>query len=137
MRGDEETMTNEVRPSRGFVQVGGDRDEPVECDEVHPLDKDYSSPQAPSKRTQSGPWTLRWVGIIGFACGCVSLLPAAALATNFPATWLESLGSTIHRLGMICILVGGILIILARRLEQLEKTSPRSARPHRRSRDIH
>lgn len=129
-------MTNEVRPSRRHRQVGGDRDEPVECDEVHPLDKDYSSPQAPSKRTQSGPWTLRWVGIIGFASGCLSLLPAAALATSFPATWLESLGSMIHRLGMICILIGGILIILARRLEELEKTLPRSAPPQRRSREI-
>ena len=129
-------MTNEVRQSRRFVQVRDDRDESSKSDEVHALDKDYSSPQTPAKPTKTGPWTLRWVGIIGFASGCVSLLPAAALATSFPATWLESLGSMIHRLGMIFILIGGILIILARRLEEFEKTSPQSTRAHRRSREI-
>jgi hypothetical protein len=130
-------MANEVRRSRGFVQAGGEHDDPVVADEVHPLDKDYSSPQDPVRQTKTGPWTLRWVGIIGFVSGCVSLLPAAALATSFPATWLESLGSTIHRLGMICILIGGILFILARRLEQLEQASSPAARPYAKSRDRH
>ncbi len=105
-----------------------------ESSDVHALDKDYSAATKRRQRTESGPWTLRWVGIIGFAAGCVSLLPAAALATSFPATWLESLGSAIHRLGMIAILVGGILIIFSIRLEKLDEEYASSARPPRRSR---
>jgi len=59
-------------------------------------------------------------------------LPAAALATSYPATWLEQLGSTIHRMGMYAILVGGILMIIAMRIEQLDETTSRHHTDHHR-----
>lgn len=84
-------------------------------DEPHPLDRDYSEPI--KRRRRRRPWTLRRFGFTVFAAGCLSLLPAAAVATSYPSTWIETLAGQVHHLGMIAILIGGLAVITGYRLE--------------------
>ena len=100
--------------------------------DIHPLDRDYSQPVDTTRRQKGSGWTLRRLGQLVFASGCLSLLPAAAIATSFPSTWLESFGSSVHRLGMIAILVGGLIIVTSYRVEEFEKNRPApQPRPYR------
>jgi hypothetical protein len=92
-----------------------------EDDQTHPLDRDYSTPVAtrPQTTTSSYPNLLR-IGVIVFAAGFLAVLLGGILISNYPGnSWGETFGSFIHRSGMIFILAGAVLIILAYRWDQL------------------
>ena len=58
--------------------------------------------------------------MIVFAAGFIAVLLGGILVSNYPGnSWGETIGSFVHRSGMIGILLGAVLIILAYRWEQL------------------
>ena len=92
-----------------------------EDDQTHPLDRDYTTPVVTRSPTitRSHPKLLR-IGIIVFAAGFLAVLLGGILISNSSGnSWGETFGSFIHRCGMVFILVGAVLIILAYRWEQL------------------
>lgn len=91
--------------------------------EVHPLDRDYSEEVQPPFATKVDfDRQLRRVGIIVFAIGFAVLFLAAVVLGTFRGSGaIESIGSTVHRLAMVVILIGGGLVVLAYRLPSLKK----------------
>jgi hypothetical protein len=95
--------------------------------EIHPLDRDYSSPTQPPRipAIEFHP-KVRRIGATVFAAGFLTVFLAAILLGNVRGSGLmESIASGVHRAGMVLILVGGILVILAYRLHQLKGISIR------------
>jgi hypothetical protein len=92
--------------------------------EIHPLDRDYSAPVAPTPNRRGDVLyhvQLRKIGIGGFATGFLTVVLAGILVTNSPGgTWMESVGSAVHRFGMILILLGGVVFIVAYRLPHVK-----------------
>jgi hypothetical protein len=90
-------------------------------DQTHPLDRDYSTTVATQSQgpVASHPSLLR-TGVTVFAAGFIAVLLGGILVSNSPGnTWSETIGSFVHRAGMILILVGAVTIILAYRWAQL------------------
>lgn len=109
--------------------------------EVHPLDKDYSVPQPPPRKIAlTGEMKLRRGGVGIFGFGFLLTFLAAIMITNFPATWMERLGSEVHRMGMIGILIGGIVIVASYRfidVPEHDDDEPQSYREFQRRRQQH
>ncbi|MEM8667841.1 MAG: hypothetical protein AAGG48_10020 [Planctomycetota bacterium] len=87
--------------------------------EVHPLDRDYSQPDPPRKRLPSLPEEpfLR-AGIVVFLLGLGSLIVTAMVLGNFTGSGaVEQIGSIAHRIGMLMILGGGVLILAGMRVK--------------------
>jgi hypothetical protein len=89
--------------------------------DIHPLDRDYSSPQPePKARELSPEERLRRIGVIVFGVGFSLVLLTAILLGAFRGSgWIESFGSVTHRFAMLAILLGGILILVSYRLPSL------------------
>jgi hypothetical protein len=82
--------------------------------EIHPLDRDYSLPSPPAKKRLANLSRLHRIGFATFAAGFVTVALAAIVLSAFPSGgWLETIGSSMHRLAMYLILVGGVLIVAA------------------------
>lgn len=100
-----------------------DEDEP----EIHPLDRDYSSPIQSSRRTAQPIGSpvafhaqLRRIGFTGFAIGFVTVFLSAIVLSNFRGnSTIEGIGSMLHQLGMILILIGGVAVVVAYRLPHI------------------
>ena len=90
--------------------------------DVHPLDRDYSEPEEVAKKPKelTSEEQLRRFGVAVFGTGFgILLIVALVLGSVQRSGWVESFGSTMHRFGMVLILVGGILIIVSYRLNQV------------------
>lgn len=90
--------------------------------EIHPLDRDYSKPvDLPPEQSGYDP-KIRLMGFAGIVAGFVTILISAIMVgAGRGSTALESFGSTLHRFGMILILVGAVLVIVAYRIMQLKQ----------------
>lgn len=86
--------------------------------DVHPLDRDYSSAgQAPRKSDIEFHPKLRFIGAAVFAAGLITIFLAAIVLGGVRGSGrIETFASNVHRLGMILILVGGIMIVVAYRI---------------------
>lgn len=106
-------------PTVSVLSQGRTMNEP-EYD-VHPLDRDYSEPEAKPKRWPGMPDSpLHRAGVIIFSIGFVSLLVTAAILGVFRNSgWVETFGSYVHRFAMVMILVGGLLILIGIRVKSL------------------
>lgn len=110
-----------------------DRNEPGSSQEedlyeVHPLDRDYSSSTPPARGVAiEYDEKFRRIGVVIFAAGFITVFLMAVFLGNVRGNdRLESIAGGIHRLGMILILVGGLVIIVAYRLPQLRgQTMPK------------
>ncbi|MCG8653062.1 MAG: hypothetical protein MI861_24700 [Pirellulales bacterium] len=92
--------------------------------DIHPLDRDYSTPTTPPTRSPFGsaPFhpKIRRVGLFWFLGGFVVVFLAAVALSNYQGGGLvETLASMAHKWGMVMILIGAIMIILAYRAPEL------------------
>jgi hypothetical protein len=91
--------------------------------EIHPLDRDYSSPPPVTRRNSQILYhvQLRRFGLVGLATGFATVVLAGILLTSFRgAGTIESIGSVLHRFGMILILIGGVVFIVAYRVPHMQ-----------------
>ncbi|MGB0597367.1 MAG: hypothetical protein ACPGLY_11815 [Rubripirellula sp.] len=90
--------------------------------EVHPLDRDYSEVESVSRpRLKMPEGNVHRAGIFIFLTGFVTLLVTAGLLGIFRGSGpLETIGSYGHRLAMIMILGGGILILIGLRIRSMK-----------------
>ncbi len=91
--------------------------------DIHPLDRDYSTPAPESKPRELAPdERLRRFGVIVFGVAfALVFLSAITLGSVSGPGWLESFGSTMYRFATIGILVGGIMILVSYRLSMIKK----------------
>lgn len=89
--------------------------------EVHPLDRDYSEAESASRPMLRMPeGNVHRAGILIFLTGFVTLLVTAGLLGIFRGSGpLETIGSYGHRLAMLMILGGGILILVGLRIRSV------------------
>jgi hypothetical protein len=90
--------------------------------EVHPLDRDYSEVESVSRPMLKMPeGNVHRAGIFIFLTGFVTLLVTAGLLGVFRGSGpLETIGSYGHRLAMLMILGGGILILIGLRIRSMK-----------------
>lgn len=95
--------------------------------EIHPLDRDYSEDTPPASRAPiiasiDYHAKLRRLGVIVFVLGFVGLFPAAIFLNNAKGNpSAESFASLLHRLAMVVILVGGVMVFTAYRWPQISR----------------
>lgn len=86
--------------------------------EIHPLDRDYSTPVESSRgeSDSSHPLLLRR-GVFVFIASFITVLLSSIALGNWPSGgWVESVGSVVHRLAMFSVLIGAGMILAAYRL---------------------
>jgi hypothetical protein len=90
--------------------------------EIHPLDRDYSAPvSSPGDSTIPFDVKLRRVGFGVFGAGFGLVLVVAIVLGSFRGSGtIESVGSAVHRLAMVMILIGGVAVVIAYRLPHLQ-----------------
>lgn len=102
----------------------------MNSDDIHPLDRDYSSPALsppptaaainPADTDQNYHPKLRRAGLIVFAAGFVAVFLGGVMGSNFsPNSFGEWIGSMIHRLGMFAILIGASTVMVAYQWDRL------------------
>jgi len=89
--------------------------------DIHPLDRDYSQPIVRPARKLSQEQKLQRFGLATFIVGFLLVVAAAILTNSFPKVmWIESLSSGIHRLAMLTILAGGVILLVSFRYHEIE-----------------